>query len=304
MIEVNVKARCIFDDSKLKEHIRENQRLNLPDILPMEAREGALAMCASGPSLANHLEELRALNLPIVASNGAHDYLIEQGFKVDYACAVDPTDIERFKLKNHETHYFLASQCNPKLFENMLDYKVAMFNVAFCNVLSDLIDVFGQKPIVGGGSTTGLKALGLFYLAGYRKFHLFGYDGSFPPDKRRVTGEPIPDNCMYIHPAHVDSNGEMVISEKEYLTCPEMSVQATELSIMMNSIISDAEIIPHGDGLIQETLKMRTTLGYTKDIHRIRPETAGSLSSPGAFDSDQEFKASLDLSPHIVAATH
>lgn len=301
MLEVNITSKCVFDDSKLVEHIRENQKRNLPGILPMAAREGALSMCASGPSLANNLDELRALNLPIVASNGAHDYLIEQGFNVDYGCAVDPTDIERFKLKNHETHYFLASQCDPRLFDNMIDYNVIMFNVAFCNDLDRLLEVFGKHPVLGGGSTTGLKAIALFYAAGYRKFHLFGYDGSFSKDKRRVTGESIPDNSMYVHPGHDDANGNPVVSDNQYLSCPEMAIQATELSIMMNSIISDAEIIPHGDGLIQETLRMRKTLGYTKDIHRLRPETAGSLPGSGSFHSDSGIETSINLSPHIVA---
>lgn len=303
MLQVNITARCIFDDSKLVEHIRENQRLNLPDILPMEARAGALTLCASGPSLANNLDKIRELGFPIVASNGAHDYLIEKGFKVDYACAVDPTDIERFKHKNHETHYFLASQCNPKLFENMKDYNVAIFNIAYTNDASRCIEVFGPHPIIGGGSTTGLKAISLFYMAGYREFHLFGYDGSFEGTLRRVTGEQVPENSMMVHPAHHDKHGEIVISDKEYLTCPEMGIQASELSMMMNSIIKDAKLIPYGDGLIQETLRMRETLEYTPDIHRLRPETAGGLSSPGAFDSDQSLPTSIHLSPHIVAAT-
>ena len=303
MLQVNITSKCVFDDSRLVEHIRENQRLHLPDIIPAPAHDRAVAMCASGPSLKSNLAELKSLGLPIVASNGAHDYLIEQGFKVDYACAVDPTDIQRFKLKNHETFYFLASQCNPKLFEDMQGYNVAIFNVAY-STDKEAIEVFGPHPIIGGGSTTGLKAIALFYMCGFRTFHLFGYDGSFEGDLRRVTGETVPENSMYVHPAHHDAKGEMVISPNEYYSCPEMAIQATELSIMMNSMMPDANVIPYGDGLIQETLRMRKNLGDTADFRGVRQEATAGLHGTPTFDIGESQCPGFDFAPIIESATH
>lgn len=291
--QLQIKSKCVSDNERIKEHIRHALSLGLPECVPQDEREEGVLLCGSGPSIKHHLEEIREKHKTqaIVAINGAHDYLIENGIYPDYACTVDPLLIDVFNKENKDCWYLIASQANPELFEKLKPRNTAIFHISFTEDRDELA-IFGSRVWVPGGSTTSLRAIGLFYMFGFRKFDLYGIDGSFEGDVRRINGDKKPVNSFIVRPGN-----KYRMSDREFLTCPEMALQCEEL-VMMMPHLPGMDINVFGDGLLAEFLKLHEE-SNAQDIHRLRQETTSGVHGATALDSKPDHDSGYDFSPVI-----
>ena len=103
---------------------------------------------------------------------------------------------------------------------------------------------------VGGGTTSGMRAINIGYLLGYRKFVLYGYDSCNRADGiKRFTGEMTgPTMDVYVGP------------EGKKFTCnAAMAQQANEFQ-MIYSVMPDITVEAVGPGLIAAIIKERQSL--------------------------------------------
>ena len=126
-----------------------------------------------------------------------------------------------------------------------MGFKVVLWNVytksafEYWNKYTKRKKLKDQLAFVGGGSTSGMRAMALTYMLGYRKMHLFGYDSCLGDGNLlKITGERAE---------------KVVVSEVEgraFLCDAAMSQQAQEFEIQLRQMMPGAKVKCYGDGLI------------------------------------------------------
>jgi hypothetical protein len=156
-----------------------------------------VAVCGGGPSLNEHLQELREWPGDIWAINHTADYLLDRG--------VDCTMLTIDGLITHTTaaKRLIASCCAPSLFTG----DVRVFDVS----------EFHAEGVPGGSTSAGRTPC-LVLRLGYPGAVYFGCDSSFEDRTHVDRQEKLPDALI------VRANG------RDWITHPELCMQAECLS--------------------------------------------------------------------------
>jgi hypothetical protein len=200
-----------------------------------------------GPSL---LDTWTHIKRPIITVSGAHDFLVDKGITPDWHIDCDPREHKARMLKKPQkaTKYLLASVCHPTYFEALKRHQVKIWHLVNGDDLRTIAWVAenhpeGMESLIGGGSSVGMRAMNVSAALGYRKFHIFGMDNSFT--ESRHAGE------------HLGKEQEITMvqaGERIFQTTKQMVQAAIEMEKFLET--QDAEVIFHGDGLMQETAKI------------------------------------------------
>lgn len=253
-LEVPYTAYGTTDE--LSGHIRSALSRGLPELTPaLCSHDGTFVIVGSGPSLKRHADDIKAereRGRPILAVNGAHDFLCDNGLEPDLFLSVDPrtTIIGNVQKKNKHTAYLIASRCNPELFDFLKDCKVMLWH-SWCK--EPEAQEFLGKMAIGGGTTSGTRAIYVGYVMGYRKFVIYGLDSCLAPDgqTKRFSGEKAGKIVNVI------IGGE---GGREFLTNVPMAQQAAEVQDILTAL-PDATIDFKGDGLIAAIWEERRNRG-------------------------------------------
>lgn len=220
-------------------------RLGLDEFQPAICfHDGTFVIVGSGPSLADFADEIRAEQAkgrPICAVKGAHDWLMEQGITPDLFFSIEPRDRRNnVKLKNKRTLYVLASRCDPVMFSHLSDCNVMLVHCLSSPEENQWFEG-KKKTMIGGVSTSGLRAVNLGYGAGFRKFLLFGMDSCNAPDgvTKRVDGS-LSGQTMEI---------AVGFGGRRFVCNMAMAKQAEDFQ-KLYTILPNLEIESRGDGLI------------------------------------------------------
>lgn len=240
--------------------IRSCLARKLPEVTPaICSHDGTAVVVGSGPSLALLVDEVKKeqdSGRPVIAVKGAHDFLIERGVTPDLFVSLEPRDRSGrdLKLKNGRTIYLLASRCAPETFEHLSDCKVMVWHSASHEAEMQALKECGVRMMVGGGTTSGLRALNLFYFLGFRKFVLYGFDSCLAPDgkTKRVDGSEA-GQTMEV----VVGSGE---HQRKFLCNYAMAAQAEDFQ-KCYQMLPGASFEAKGDGLIAAILAERKRLG-------------------------------------------
>lgn len=76
--------------------------------------------------------------------------------------------------------------------------------------------------LIGGGTTSGLRAISLFYVLGYRQFELFGFDSCNDGELLRVNGDGLKDGDKLIE-VKIDLMARPLIAICQWLCRPSTS---------------------------------------------------------------------------------
>lgn len=228
---------------------------NLPELVPaIVAHDGTMVCVGSGPSmpsLVDAIREERERGRPIFAVKGAHDFLCRHGIQPDLWMCVDPRDrTNLLEEANDRTVYILSSRCDASLFDYLKGRHVVL-----CHTWAqeEHCDDYTGKLLLGGGSTSGLRAITASYVMGFRNVVLYGYDSCLAPDKatKRFTGEGVEAHKIL----------DVIVDGKRFWTNGAMAQQANELQdyyVTMPGLHLEAR----GGGLIAAILQAREKRGY------------------------------------------
>jgi uncharacterized Rossmann fold enzyme len=255
MKPLEITVQQAGEAGELAGNIRSALARDLPEFAPSCCKhDGTFVLVASGWSMPGFIDEIKAhrdAGRTIVAVKSAHDFLVEHGVRPDLYVNLDPRDRTKgVTLKNDTTVYLIASRCPPVMFDHLADKKVVVWHSWAEG--EELQAIGGKKLCVGGGTTSGMRAINLGYLLGFRKFVLYGYDSCNRFDGvKRFTGEMTGDTIdVYV--------GE----HKRKFTCNmAMAQQANEFQLIYG-VMPDITIEAKGDGLIAEILKTRRELKF------------------------------------------
>jgi uncharacterized Rossmann fold enzyme len=248
-VPLKIVGKCVADDETLFQNMENAVARGYPQVKKQESpKDGMITLVASGPSVAGQLDVIRemAKTSLIVAIKDAHDWLIDNGVVPDYALAIDPQEHRiSFYKPNHGVEYMIASQCHKAMFDNLEGHKVTIWHPYVMK---------GQvRPknslLIGGGTTSGLRAISLFYVLGWRHFALFGFDSCLDGDKLRVNGSGLKEGDK-ITEIRIDQEGET------FYCNASMALQAEHFQTYYD-YLPDAQYYGFGHGLIQAIIKKR-----------------------------------------------
>ena len=255
MQPLSVGIRAVGSAEELSSNIRSALARNLPEVSPaLCAHDGTFVVVGSGPSLPSFADEIRAereKGRPILACNGAHDFLCENGLAPDLFLTIDPRDtiIANTRCKNSTTTYLIASRCSPNLFDHLKDCKVMLWHSWGTD---DENASFNHKFRIGGGTTSGTRAIYMGYVMGFRRFNVYGLDSCLADDgmTKRFSGE----KSGKIWDVYVGQN------KRRFLTNGAMAQQAQEIQVLVQAL-PDATFDFKGPGLIAAIWEERKRMG-------------------------------------------
>jgi uncharacterized Rossmann fold enzyme len=249
-LPLKITGKCVAEDDILFANMDAAIARGYPQVKEAQPiKTGAILLVASAPSVKGQLElikKMKAAGSPIVAIKGAHDWLIDNGVTPDYALAIDPQEHRiAFYKPQASVHYMIASQCHPAMFDNLDGYQVTIWH--------PYVKKGQDRPkncmLIGGGTTSGLRAISLFYVLGYRQFELFGFDSCNDGKILRVNGDGLKDGDKLIE-VKIDPQGETFDCNTA------MALQAEHFQTYYD-YLPDATFNGHGRGLIQAIIKKR-----------------------------------------------
>jgi len=240
------------DKDKIRENIKYNIRLNLPQVRPYETQwEKVVGVVLGGVTLKETFPDLlekRRNGMPVITINGSHRYCMTNGLVPSAMIMLDSREFNnRFVYPLVEDcKYFISSQCHPSVFENLKDNKVWIWHCAGDDNFDLLNEVYGEDyyPIMGG-ATVALRAVHLLRMLGFHKFEMYGFDS--------CIGE---EHHAYEQP---ENDGEAVldvmVSGKEFKCTAANYHQAKEFVDMISKTGEHYDLAVHGDGLISHIIK-------------------------------------------------
>ncbi len=224
---------------------------NLPEISErLPEISVPVAIVGSGPSVRGQIETIRQVRqdgAPIVAVRDAHDWLIGEGIVPDFAITVDPLpeSWHCFEKKNPLVHYLIASQCDPAVFDHLADMQVTIWHPYMKRGQTEP----PNKMLIGGGGTSGLRALSLMYVMGFRNFALFGMDSCLDGETLRVNGTgPKPQDPII--DVQLEPNGEI-------FKCNLSMAQQASFFQQYYNMLPGAVFKAYGHGLISAIIEKR-----------------------------------------------
>lgn len=240
-----IKAKCVKPASELIRHMRSAFASGYPTLNRVPEHDGEAVLCGSGPSLAEYLPDIKKHKEEgrmIVALKGTHDYLIENGVIPHIAMAVDPQAriADLYRKPHAGVRYYMSSQCHPRVFEALKDHHVVLWNVYTKSAMRywQAREKGREIAFVNGGSTTGLRALTVAWVMGYRKLHLYGYDSCLRGKQLKVMGDTNQKEEVIL-----------VVDFRPFKCDAAMALQGYEFMPQLDTT-PNLKVKAYGDGLI------------------------------------------------------
>lgn len=256
-------------EDSLADNIRTNLARKCPEFQPALCfHNGHMVIVGSGHSLPQFIESLkreRREGRPICAVKGAHDFLIENEIEPDLYVSCEPRE-RPLKHLSDRTVYLLASRCSPSLFDQLAGKRVVIWHALGAPKMAaatgkplawdDLnlepeCEIWKGRLGIGGGTTSGLRAINLCYVMGFKNITLYGFDSCLAPDKdtKRFTGEKVGDGWK----------GDVIVDGRRFWCNGAWAQQATEFQELYKGM--DMHVEAKGDGLIAAILAARRKRG-------------------------------------------
>ena len=261
-----IPITCNTEDRVLFGNVRAAVKLDLPWMGLTPPHDGTAVIVGGGPSMKGLLPMIaghKNAGHKVFALNGVVPTLKGAGVTPDFFVLLDARrENLAFVQPDKQTHYLIASQCDPVVFETLNGYDVTVWHPRYEGI-EDHIGP-GKYALIGGGCTVGLQAMCLAYAMGYRMIHLYGFDSSY---SRAGEGHAYPQAAN-----DGDERETFRVGNQEFVAAPWMARQAMEFQTLANKLAEDDTIIHvHGHGLL--------------------PAVAKAMAEPPEMTEDEKYRA-------------
>ena len=226
---------------------------DLPWLEIKDPHEGHAVIVAGGPSLRETIDEVKwrhSMGQTIIACNGAARFLNEHGICPDVQIVIDarPENV-RFIGEATTINTFLASQCDPSLFDSADNVTVFHLNTVG---VADIIPQDRTAHLISSGTTVGMAAIVVAYTQGYRRIHLHGFDSSYVEEHHAYQQKENDQDTVV----------EAVAGNRKFKCSPWMIKQVQDFQVLANELVADGVIITvAGDGLLPHVAKLMSFTG-------------------------------------------
>ena len=221
-----------------------------------QSNEERICIVGGAPSLDDSFPQLKARHqngAQVWSMNGTYDWLVERGIVPDGHVMLDarPENVRFVQHPRKETQYYIASQCDPCVFDALEGHRVDLVHVNTEGVY-EYLESEKSRPVhlLGGFTTAGMLALVLAKLKGYRHIYLFGMDSSYAEDKHHAYKQESNDGENVI---------TATIHEKKYKAAPWMCQQVRDFQDLARKFAQEDVVIEVcGPGLLHAMAKAMT----------------------------------------------
>ena len=228
------------EEEEIVANAKHNIKQGYLQVQPHPANTEEVMIVGGSPSVKGQLEkikELRAKGVKLITINGAYKWCIDNGLTPSAMVMLDAREFNsRFtKPVVDDCKYFLASQCNPKAFEGLPKDRTYLWHTQAEFLNDELAKQFEAWYPVPGGSTVLLRAIPLFRMLGFKRFHLFGCDSCLEENEHHAYEQKENDKQLVI-PVNVggkifNCNPWMVSQAQEFIDIIRMMGDEIELEI-------------------------------------------------------------------------
>ena len=249
------------DEDQIKKNVTYNIKQGYLQVQPYPTNDIETMIIGGGPSLSQHVEkikQLRANGVKLIAINGAYKWCLDNGITPSAMVMVDARKFNaRFTQPVVEDcKYFIASQCHPSVFKGLPKDRTYVWHTQ-AEILKEMLEAqFEECYPVPGGSTVLLRAIPLFRMLGFKRFHIFGCDSCLEEDKHHAY-EQLENDDELIIPVNV--------SGKIFNCNPWMISQAQEFIDLIRMIGDEIELEVYG-GLLHHILESGASMADIKEI--------------------------------------
>jgi hypothetical protein len=209
-------------------------------------------LVGGGPSLKSQIPAIRRLReqgVKLVCLNNAYQYCLDHDIKPSAYVMVDarPFNIRFVQNTIPECKYFIASQCDTSVFEALdgVRDQTYIWHTSAEEIQDLLQEVYPKCYPVPGGSTVLLRAIPLFRMLGFKRFHIFGCDSCLEDGAHHAYEQQENDDQL-VMPVRVGG--------KEFKCNPWMVSQAREFIDLIGCMGDVMELEIYG-GLLRQILE-------------------------------------------------
>jgi hypothetical protein len=241
---------------RLLENVRVNCRRQLPQVWPRTPNRETIAVVGGGWSLDETFDELRELawsGAKLVALNGAARWLVERNLRPSAVVILDAgPHNSRFVFPIQDCKYFLAGQCDPATFEAAAGLETYLWHAISQEDEKTVLNDYyaGNWHGVGWTCCVAFRAVGLFRMLGFQKFHLFGVDSCYRDDGAHHAYEQEEN-------AH-EQTAQLSVAGRVFRVSAWQVGQAVQFLDMTREVATrniSLQLAVHGDGLISHLVK-------------------------------------------------
>ena len=232
----------------------------LAHLIP-KASGGEVGIICGGPSLGSFVEDIRQRQrggMKLLATNGAHDYLVEKKIQPDFAASMDhrAENAAFYKTPGAGTIYLIASRCHPLVYEALEGMDVRVWHAKAYDEADAEEAILGPDVnMIGGGSTIGSRALYIAMLMGFKRFHFFGLDSCLLGDEHHAYPQPWNDGKRVLRVLIGPDPGGLVFYCHEWMVAQYEEMRRIFQKIHGGETPEVEDIQVHGPGLIAEMLR-------------------------------------------------
>lgn len=264
--QVNIKTKNAVPNEQIQKNVEENilfaRTMGIKEIMPCQIHSGVAYMVGGAPSykkpenLKLIKKSIKEPNHYLFSSKTALPFLLENHIK-PYACILlDPREhIPSFVNKiNKDVIYFVASQCNVATLPALVSQgaKVFLYHAAVNAGEADVLKkTQSTSPLVGGGSTSVTRGIGLLQILGFHHFKLFGLDSSYPSKPEKVHGFNQEKPAIEVN---MSDNGTKTEIGQKYWTDPELIAQCNDIEMIMKNWLN-IKLENYSEGMMADMFK-------------------------------------------------
>ena len=250
--EITMEGRLNAGLEVVRANVESNIRLGFQQVQPYPTNDVEAMIVGGGPSLKHQIEEIRDLRergVKLITLNNAYQYCLDHDIKPSALVMVDARPFNTRFVENTipECKYFIASQCDPEVFAKleMVRDQTYIWHTS-AEEIQDLLTA--QYPTcypVPGGSTVLLRAIPLFRMLGFKRFHIFGCDSCLDDGVHHAYEQKENDEQAVI---------PVRVAGKIFYCNPWMVSQAREFIDLIGCMGDVMELNIHG-GLLRQILE-------------------------------------------------
>jgi len=243
-----IQLICNTSDESLYSNIEINSRRPLKWVKEEKPHEGVAILCGSGPSIADNLEHIKALQKEggkVFVMNGCANFLYENDIVPDYQVIIDARKETADLVGVAKCHLF-ASQVHPDCFEDVGN--IELWHLQIDNIEDYFPEYNDAYCLIGGAASVGNTATCLVYAMGYRNLQIFGYDSSHKGTEGHAFHQKLNEG---------DPCASVVFGGKDYIVSLTMKLQAEKFQDTAKELKHlGCNIEVHGDGLLPDMYNM------------------------------------------------
>jgi hypothetical protein len=229
----------------------------IPHLPQLQAHNGVAAIIGASPSIINHKEQIKKIKeneFNIVMSlNGTHTWLLNNDI-IPNIHVMFEVDTERPEQAlggppHKDVCYYICSHCPEQLFKGMQEYHRVLWHCfdeppEYQAIISKL---FPTEFMVGGGHVTFFRSINIAIILGFRRFELFGCDGSFEGNMSHYEGYHSYSGELTMDV--IAGGGDLPY--KRFHTNPSLSFMTHEFLRFCDANQKGLKIYVHGNGLMR-----------------------------------------------------